>query len=347
MTGVDIVDRVQLGSFPRRAIVISFLLPGLGILIVGGICLGILADWYGKDDRATVVVTGDGRAVGEFETDDTVRYDVWWKDADGDGHEAQYRVPDGSRLESKPFPVRYDPADPEGLVFPAGPDADQVIPPTPPWWVLFFLVPFVILAGGMALGWRSRILGARAAAARPGVPYRVVPFVVESTQAGFGSSRTVDVGLGTVLLPAGTTVDEETVKPGRDLVLPPGALWQRAMWTRGFATLTPGHEVTAHITEGKGGRALLTTKDGTVWPAGPLSDKPFPKRVPVKVAYRTAVNSRVAPGRAYLIAPLFGLCAAPAAVRSPLALLFLPYAILLGYSLGIFVWGWRGGIPER
>ena len=343
MTVVDTVDRV----FPRRAIVITFLLPALGILIVGGICVGILADWYAKSDRATAVVTGRGSAVGEFGSDNTVRYDVWWEDAGGDGHEAQYRVPDGSRLEDGPFQVRYDPADPEGLVFPAGPDADRVIPPAPQWWVLFFLLPFVILAVGLALGWRSRIAGARAAAARPGVPYRVVPFVMESNQSGFGSSRTVDVGLGTVLLPAGTPVDEEIYKPGRDLVLPPGALWQRAMWNRGFATLTPGHEVTAHITEGKGGRALLTTKEGTVWPAGPLSDKPFPKRVPVKVAYRTAVNSRVRPGKAYLVTPLFGLCVAPAAIRTPLALLFLPYAVLLGYSLGIFAWGWRGGIPER
>ncbi|MFG1610976.1 hypothetical protein [Actinoplanes sp. NPDC049265] len=47
------------------------------------------------------------------------------------------------------------------------------------------------------------------------------------------------------------------------------------------------------------------------------------------------------------MAPSFGLCFAPAAFRAPEALLVMPYAILLGYSINLAVWGWRGGIPEH
>jgi hypothetical protein len=337
-----------MGRFPRRAIVISLLLPVLGTLLTGGIGVGILVSWYGHSDRATTVVTGRGDAVTGFSGNETMieSVDVWWEDAAGDGHEAEFRVPEGSQLpQTRPFQIRYDPADPEGLAFPAGADASLVIAPQPPWWVLLFAAPFLLLTVGIIWGWWSRIRAARTAAAQPGVRYRVVPFAIRGTTGALGSTKELDVGLGTLLLPADDPFDEDTFSTGRPLVNPPGSRWQRTMWSPGFACLTPGQEVTAHVGDGKDGRAVLVTADGPVWPTGPLRDNSLPRRQQVRVALRSPVNSRIRPGKAYLVAPLFGLCAAPAAFRSPGTLLLLPLAVLLGYSLGIFAWAWRGGIP--
>jgi len=338
-----------MGRFPRRAVIISLLLPVLSTLLVGGACAVILASWYGHSDRATTLVTGRGDAVSGFSGNETYTesVDVWWEDTAGEGHSAEFRVPAGSAEwpPSRPFQIRYDPADPEGLAFPAGADASLVIAPEPPWWVLFFAAPFLLLTAGIAGGWWRRIRAARTALAQPGVRYRVVPFAVRGTTGAIGSTKTTDVGLGTLLIPADAPFDEEAFRTGQPLARPAGSRWQPAMWSPGFACLTPGQEVTAHIGEGKDGRAVLGTADGSVWPSGPLRDKDFPRRQQVLVAFRSPVNSRVKPGKAYLIPPLFGLCAAPAAFRAPGTLLILPFALFLSYSLGIFMWAWRGGIP--
>ena len=148
-----------MGRYPRRAIVISLLLPLLSTLVIGGIGTGILLAWHRHDTRATTVVTGRGDVISSGSGNETVRVDVWWKDATGDGREARFRVPDGREYEqSRPFAIRYDPADPDGVVFPAdAAGAALIIPPAPPWWVLLPSVPFVLLTLGFGLGWLTRV----------------------------------------------------------------------------------------------------------------------------------------------------------------------------------------------
>ncbi|MDP9794287.1 hypothetical protein J2S43_002799 [Catenuloplanes nepalensis] len=330
-----------MGRFPRRAMVISLLLPVIGTLVLGGIGVAILAGWFGHEGRATTVVTGRGDAMrngGEI----TERMDVWWEDADGEGHEARFRVPGGSTLESGPFDVRYDPADPEGIAFPAGAEAELVHAPSPPWWVLLFAAPFALLAGGVAWAWRRRVEAARLAAGRPGVPYRVVPIVFE-TAAGIGRSRTVDSGLGTLLVPPDVPFDPDACRVAGPVPELPGARWQHTMWSPGFGCLRPGQEVTAHVGEGKGGRAVLVTGDGTVWPVSRLREGPVPGLA--RVSGTSAINSRVSPGKDYLLAPLAGIFVAPVALATPGFVLLLPLVILFGFSMTIAVWAFRGGIP--
>jgi len=142
--------------------------------------------------------------------------------------------------------------------------------------------------------------------------------------------------MGTLLLP----VDAEVTFEGRR---PPGGRWQNVMWNPVFARLSPGDLVTAHL---GGGRAVLTTEHGTIWPAGPLWDKDFRTGQRITAAARTPVNARVAPGRTYLVAPLAGFVTVPILFAAPGVLLLVPFAVLLGYSVSIFLWAWRSGVPK-
>ncbi|MET0495818.1 MAG: hypothetical protein ABW000_22045 [Actinoplanes sp.] len=117
--------------------------------------------------------------------------------------------------DNQPFQIRYDPGDPDGLAFPAEADAGRVVAPEPPWWVLLVAAPLILLTAAMAAAWRRRggggvaaaawrrggggvavaaawwrrIRVARAAAARPGRPYRVVPYVVRGWRSGIPAGR--------------------------------------------------------------------------------------------------------------------------------------------------------------
>jgi hypothetical protein len=332
---------VDVGTFPRRAMVISFLFPVLALLLVGGIGAGILISWHGHDSAARTEVTGRGDALGDYESGRAEGLDVYWKDPGGAGHEIRYRVPEGTVLkQSQPFRIRYDPDDVEGLVFPAGAEARLVIAPQPPWWVLFFAAPFLLIIAGVALGWWLRLRAARDAAGTPGETYRVVPIVSWGTMASGASVRHVPIAVGLMLMPRGEPFDEDDYRAGRELPRPANLKLQKVMWNPAFARLIPGQELIVHL--GANGRAVVRTADGTVWPVGRAKAK-WPRRV--TVASRTPVNSRIRPSKAYLLAPLAGIILAPFAFMSVAGLLVLPFALLLSYCVTSLLWAWRSGLP--
>jgi hypothetical protein len=183
----------------------------------------------------------------------------------------------------------------------------------------------------------------RSAATGAQSTWRVVPLRRDST-AVLGSTREYTIGAYVLLLPAdATNAEVEAVTAGRFAVLPIGACWQPVMWNEAFNRLTPGQTVCARIGAERA-RVVLDTADGRVWPAGPLRDKPFNRRTRVVGYFAAPSGSRVLPGRLYTVAPLAGLVvAAPFILRAGLLLPLL--TILLGYSIGMFIWAWRGGLP--
>ncbi|MEV4518029.1 hypothetical protein AB0K00_54870 [Dactylosporangium sp. NPDC049525] len=331
------------GRFPRHAMVLSLLVSAAAAVLAVALGALMVSQWYSRSDRADTEVVGRPSPISSIGSDGWTSYvsavEVVWTDADDEVHIVRFDVPDGSDWSSREeFRLRYDPANPDVDAFPAGDDARLVTGVHPPWWGLFLVLPFLLFAGAAAAAWRVRVRRAHAAAAGPPSRWRVVPLVWTGTVGATGGS--VNIGVATMLVPADADPPEPGIGP---VVPPPGALWQPVMWSREVADLRAGDEVTARISEGRAGRAVIDTDGGhRIWPSGRLRAGAYlPRHRTGAIRHASATWPR--PSGWYLFAPVPGILFG---MILPSAWFTVPLVVAFFYCLVFTVWAWRGGVPH-
>jgi hypothetical protein len=294
----------------------------IGMLVaIGSLAAGVVSIGA-ANARATARATG---TVGELYGDDSVSaMGVAWADADGAEHVTLVQTgSDTPDTLGSQFTIRYDPADPAGLVFPA--EGEEFPPPGDGSRYLLLALMVVLPVPLLLLGARL-LLNLRAARA-PESRWRA----------------------GAVLLTYGPPYVrwfagylELVPEPGGEE--PVDIYVQRVYWDSALDRIAPGHSihrgdpVSVRLGAKPFRRAVVTLHDGTrLWPAGRLrrsspwgwNEKPRPVLAPTRLfPWGLFAAITVMAGIEVVAWPGFGFA--------------VPTAALI-FALVFYMWGWYGG----